>query len=104
MVSTTVFREVIVIDFWEGHFGYGKLTMIIFSKKSTRITTNRAMKEWPKYLGNDSQCCTACVDRFLHHSIRIHFTGRSYRLASIRRERLAGNPDSKKMMKEIDGE
>ena len=27
MVSTTVFREVIVIDFWEGHFGYGKLTI-----------------------------------------------------------------------------
>ena len=26
MVSTTVFREVIVIDFWEGHFGYRKLT------------------------------------------------------------------------------
>lgn len=33
VVSTTIFREVIVIDFWEGNFGYGKLTMIIFNLK-----------------------------------------------------------------------
>lgn len=31
VVSTTIFREVIVIVFWEGHFAYGKLTMIIFN-------------------------------------------------------------------------
>lgn len=75
-----------------------------YNKKSTILTTNRQVSEWPKYLGNDQKCCIASLDRFLHHSIRIHFTGLSYRLKRIREERLAGNAESGNLIRALDGE
>ncbi len=75
-----------------------------YNKKSTILTTNRQVNEWPKYLGNDHKCCIASLDRFLHHSIRVHFTGLSYRLQKIREERLAGNAESGKLIRALDGE
>jgi G:T-mismatch repair DNA endonuclease (very short patch repair protein) len=41
VVSTTIFREVIVIDFWVGHFGYGKLTAQMPSFLEKKLTRNQ---------------------------------------------------------------
>ena len=61
----------------ENHPSYAALFYAFISsryeKKSTIITTNRSVTDWPRYLGNDKECCGAILDRFLHHSIRVCF-------------------------------
>lgn len=72
-----------------------------YEKRSTIITTNRKIRDWPKYLNNDAQACQACLDRFLHHSIRVCFRGESYRVTEIRMERLSTDADAEKFSKSL---
>jgi hypothetical protein len=52
-----------------------------YETRSTMMTTNRPIEDWGKLLG-DVPTATAILDRFLHHSEIITFTGKSYRLKS----------------------
>ena len=72
-----------------------------YERRSIIITTNRSISEWATYLGNDVKCCEACIDRFLHHSFRIRFTGKSYRLAAIRNERVSSDVDKQEIAKAV---
>jgi len=47
--------------------------------KSTLITSNRPLEDWGKLVG-DVPTAAAILDRFLHHSKIITFSGRSFRL------------------------
>lgn len=94
--------DLIIVDefgypLMENHPSYAALFYAFISsryeKKSTIITTNRSVTDWPRYLGNDKECCGAILDRFLHHSIRVCFKGQSYRQRHMRQERLSANPD-----------
>lgn len=47
--------------------------------RSTMMTSNRPLEDWGKLIG-DVPSATAILDRFLHHSEVLKFSGRSYRL------------------------
>jgi DNA replication protein DnaC len=44
------------------------------------ITSNRAFKEWPKIVNNDSTLTAAILDRLLHHAETIIIEGKSFRM------------------------
>jgi DNA replication protein DnaC len=52
-----------------------------YEKKSTIITSNRAVSEWDKIF-MDKTLTTALLDRFLHYCHVIEITGESYRMKS----------------------
>ena len=102
--------DLIIVDefgypLMENHPSYAALFYAFISsryeKKSTIITTNRSVTDWPRYLGNDKDCCGAILDRFLHHSIRVCFKGQSYRQRHMRQERLSANPDKATFAKKM---
>ena len=102
--------DLIIVDefgypLMENHPSYAALFYAFISsryeKKSTIITTNRSVTDWPRYLGNDKDCCGAILDRFLHYSIRVCFKGQSYRQRHMRQERLSANPDKATFAKKM---
>jgi len=56
-----------------------EIVMRRYEMRSTMMTTNRPIEDWGKLLG-DVPTATDILDRFLHHSEIITFTGKSYRL------------------------
>jgi DNA replication protein DnaC len=48
-------------------------------RTSTLITSNRIISDWEKYLG-DAALTTTVLDRLMHRSVLVEFSGRSYRL------------------------
>lgn len=48
-------------------------------RRSTLITSNRVLDDWKSFLGDAAQT-TAILDRLLHRSVLVKFTGKSYRL------------------------
>lgn len=78
-----------------------EIVMRRYETRSTMMTTNRPVEEWGKLLG-DVATATAILDRFLHHSEVITFTGKSYRLAdraSNGAKAPTGNSDDSKTSK-----
>ena len=67
-----------------------EIVMRRYETRSTMMTTNRPIEDWGKLLG-DVPTATAILDRFLHHSEIITFTGKSYRL----RDRAEGSKPAK---------
>lgn len=55
-----------------------------YQKYSTIITTNLGFEAWPMYLGGDTQCTKATIDRFMHVADVVVFKGQSYRLRKFR--------------------
>ncbi len=56
-----------------------EIVMRRYETRSTMMTTNRPLEDWGKLLG-DVPTATAILDRFLHHSEIITFSGQSFRL------------------------
>lgn len=56
-----------------------EIVMRRYETRSTMMTTNRPLEDWGKLIG-DVPTATAILDRFLHHSEIITFTGKSFRL------------------------
>jgi len=52
-----------------------------YEKKSTIVTSNRAVAEWDKIF-LDKTLTTALLDRFLHYCHIVEITGESYRMKS----------------------
>jgi len=48
-------------------------------RRSSLITSNRVLDDWKSFLGDAAQT-TAILDRLLHRSVLVKFTGKSYRL------------------------
>ncbi len=67
-----------------------EIVMRRYETRSTMMTTNRPLEDWGKLLG-DVPTATAILDRFLHHSEIITFSGQSFRL---RNRQEASNPTS----------
>ena len=44
------------------------------------VTSNRALKEWPKIFNNDSTLTAAILDRLLHHAETVIIEGKSFRM------------------------
>jgi DNA replication protein DnaC len=44
------------------------------------LTSNRALKEWPKMFNNDSTLTAAILDRLLHHADTVVIAGKSFRM------------------------
>lgn len=59
-----------------------EIIMKRYEKKSTLLTSNRPLDDWPKVLG-DAATTSALLDRLMHHAAFIPFQGRSYRLENI---------------------
>ena len=57
-------------------------------KTSTAVTTNIALSDWGRYLG-DATLTAAILDRLAMHALRIHIDGPSYR-QHVAEERAAG--------------
>lgn len=53
--------------------------MTRYEKKSTLITSNRPIDDWPKLLG-DVVLVTPLLDRLMHHAHLLKFEGKSWRL------------------------
>ena len=51
-----------------------------YEQGSTLITSNRALKDWPKIFHNDSTLTAAILDRLLHHAETVVIEGKSYRM------------------------
>jgi DNA replication protein DnaC len=51
-----------------------------YERGSTIITTNKAYRDWPATLNNDSALTSALLDRLLHRSETILIKGKSYRM------------------------
>ena len=49
--------------------------------KSTLVTSNRAMEDWGKLVG-DVPTSAAILDRFLNHSRIVTFSGKCFRLSN----------------------
>jgi DNA replication protein DnaC len=49
-----------------------------YEKRSTIITSNIALDQWGRYLG-DPVLAMAALDRFVHHAVLFHLDGPSYR-------------------------
>ena len=52
-------------------------------ERSTIITTNKSVKDWPEILAGDEVMATAILDRLLRRSHVLNVTGRSYRLKDL---------------------
>lgn len=63
-------------------------------RASTAITSNIALSDWGRYLG-DATLTAAILDRLAMHAVRIHIDGPSYRqhVANERAGRKATSPD-----------
>ncbi len=61
-------------------------------RRSSLITSNRIVDDWHKFLG-DAALTTAILDRLMHRSVLVEFSGRSYRLKEAA-NRLAKGPQS----------
>lgn len=72
-----------------------------YEKKSILMTTNRQVRDWPRFLGNQPDCTMACVDRFMHHCRRVCFTGNSYRLQEMRAETLSTEAAKAALAKDV---
>jgi DNA replication protein DnaC len=51
-----------------------------YEQGSVMITSNRALKEWPKMCNNDSTLTAAILDRLLHHADTVVIEGKSFRM------------------------
>ena len=51
-----------------------------YEQGSVMITSNRALKEWPKMFNNDSTLTAAILDRLLHHADTVVIEGKSFRM------------------------
>jgi DNA replication protein DnaC len=51
-----------------------------YEQGSVMITSNRALKEWPKMFNNDSTLTAAILDRLLHHADTGVIEGKSFRM------------------------
>ncbi len=51
-----------------------------YGRGSILITTNKGIRDWPKFLAGDEVLATAILDRLLQHSYVLNIKGRSYRL------------------------
>ena len=51
-----------------------------YEQGSVMITSNRALKEWPKMFNNDSTLTAAILDRLLHHADTVVIEGKSFRI------------------------
>jgi DNA replication protein DnaC len=51
-----------------------------YAQGSVMITSNRALKEWPKMFNNDSTLIAAILDRLLHHADTVVIEGKSFRM------------------------
>lgn len=74
-----------------------------YEKKSILMTTNRAIRDWPRYLNNDVTLCQACVDRFFHHCLDVSFKGPSYRLRDLKKRRLSADPEKQSLANDVLG-
>ena len=73
-----------------------EVVMRRYETRSTLMTSNRPIEEWGKLL-SDVPAATAILDRFLHHSLIVNMTGKSYRLRNgARRESEPKLEDQKK--------
>jgi DNA replication protein DnaC len=48
-------------------------------RRSIVVTSNRAVRDWGKYLG-DATMATTILDRLMHRAAMLEFEGKSYRL------------------------
>lgn len=62
-----------------------EIIMRRYEVRSTMMTSNRPLEDWGKLIG-DVPSATAILDRFLHHSDVLTFTGRSYRLRNTEKD------------------
>ena len=51
-----------------------------YEQNALMITSNRALKEWPKMFNNDSPLTAAILDRLLHHAETVVIEGKSFRM------------------------
>jgi DNA replication protein DnaC len=51
-----------------------------YEQGSVMITSNRALKEWPKMFNNDSTLTAAILDRLRHHADTVVIEGKSFRM------------------------
>jgi len=51
-----------------------------YEQGSVRLTSNRALKEWPKMFNNASPLTAAILDRLLHHADTVVIEGKSFRM------------------------
>jgi DNA replication protein DnaC len=51
-----------------------------YEQGSTLITSNQALKDWPKIFNNDSTLTSAILDRLLHHAETVVIEGKSFRM------------------------
>jgi DNA replication protein DnaC len=56
-----------------------EVLMSRYERTSTIITSNRAIEDWPKLLG-DAVVVTPLLDRLMHHGHLLKFEGKSWRL------------------------
>ncbi len=71
-----------------------EIIMRRYELKSTMMTSNRPLEDWGKLIG-DVPAASAILDRFLHHAVVIHITGKSYRMRDRDRTQ-PPPPDGKK--------
>ncbi len=51
-----------------------------YEQGAIMITSNRALKEWPKLFNQDSTLTAAILDRLLHHADTVIIEGKSFRM------------------------
>jgi DNA replication protein DnaC len=51
-----------------------------YEQGAIRITSHRALKDWPKICNNDSTLTAAILDRLLHHAETVIIEGKSFRM------------------------
>ena len=59
-------------------------------RRSSLTTSNRIIEDWHKFLG-DAALTTAILDRLLHRSVLVQFSGKSYRLKEAASRLATGN-------------
>ena len=51
-----------------------------YEQGAIMMTSNRALKEWPKLFNQDSTLTAAILDRLLHHADTVIIEGKSFRM------------------------
>ena len=62
-------------------------------RRSSLITSNRIVEDWHKFLG-DVALTAAILDRLMHRSVLVEFSGRSYRLKEAANRLAKGIPSA----------
>lgn len=62
-----------------------RLVSYRYQRGATLITTNKAVKDWPEILADDTAMTTALLDRLLHKCHVFNIKGRSYRTQDLER-------------------